>query len=194
VTPEELERAGGHLAAFLASIGVGDGDDEMQNTPARAAEFFSVLLGSQSGPAPSPSRLPDPNADASPVYITQIPFHSMCAHHLVPFFGHVDVAYVPGEFVGGVGSFSKIVRHFSLRPQLQERLVRQIADHIQSELSPRGVLVRACARQLCMEMQPDRGEGTLVCSAGLGTLAVGGAQRAEVLQCFQARSRWPEHK
>jgi GTP cyclohydrolase IA len=180
----DLEAARKLCEQFLRSLGVGETDREMEKTPRRVAELYARLLGADAGPAPSMSALPNPNADRSPVYVRGISFHSMCAHHLVPFFGHVDIAYVPGDHVGGVGAFANAVRYFARRPQLQERMVREIADHLQAQIAPRGVFVRATPRQLCMEMQHERADGELGCSSADGCLAVGGALRVEVLNAL----------
>ncbi len=173
--------AEGHLAAFLEALDAGSSDPEMQGTPERVAELFRELFRGLHEPAPGLSPFPNPNDDGSPILIRELHFHSMCAHHLLPFFGRIDIAYVPGQAIGGVGAFPRVVAHFAARPQVQERLVREILDHLVAELSPAGLLVMSRARQLCMEMRGSRSRGELVCSAAMGTLAVGGQCRAEVL-------------
>jgi GTP cyclohydrolase IA len=170
-----------YLAAFLTQVGVDGTDPETVGTPARVAELYANLFRGLHEPAPGVSPFPNPNEDRSPVLIRNLKFHSMCAHHLLPFFGVIDIAYVPSALVGGVGAFPRVVAHFAARPQVQERLVKDILDHLHAELAPSGLLVMGRARQLCMEMRGSRATGQLVCSAAMGSLAVGGVARAEVV-------------
>lgn len=181
MSARDTAAAAAHLAKFLEALGVGDGDPEMAQTPKRVAQLYAALLAPTDPLAPDLSAFPNPNADGSPVLIRGVRFHSMCAHHLLPFFGHIDIAYIPGALVGGVGAFPRVVRYFAARPQVQERLVREITDHLEVQLAPMGLLVSCTARQLCMEMRGARAVGELTCSAATGSLAVGGAMRAEVL-------------
>lgn len=150
-TPEK------HLADLLASLGF-SGDPEMEGTPARVAELLRSFV-----PAAEPPRLssfPAPaGARSGAVTLRDVPFYSLCAHHLLPFFGTATIAYLPGDKVAGFSALSDAVRHFADRPQIQERLAEQIADHLFDALAPRGLVVRLVARQLCMEMRGDRSTG-----------------------------------
>ena len=95
------------------------------------------------------------------ILIGDIPFYSMCEHHLVPFFGEVSIAYLPKDGrVAGFSKFSKLVEVLSHQPQLQERLTAQIAAAVQRDLGARGVLVVVEAKQLCMTMRGDLAHGT----------------------------------
>ena len=88
------------------------------------------------------------------VVIKDIPFYSMCEHHLVPFFGKVSIAYQPHDgMVAGFSKFTKLVERISHRPQLQERMTQQIADAITEGIGADGVLVIVDAQQLCMTMR-----------------------------------------
>ena len=93
--------------------------------------------------------------------LADLPFHSLCAHHLVPFFGEVTVSYIPNGRVGGLGGIARLVEHFARQPQLQERMTAQIADAVWEQLRPRGVLVGSTARQMCMEMRGARTKGRI---------------------------------
>ena len=86
-------------------------------------------------------------------------FHSLCVHHFVPFFGRAHVAYVPGERIVGISGPARLVDYYSRRPQLQERMGAQIADHLERLVRPRGVAVILVARHLCMEMRGIRRYG-----------------------------------
>jgi len=113
----------------------------------------------------------------------QIPFHSLCEHHLLPFIGTADIVYVPqnGRIVGA----SKLARAVDIaasRPQLQERLTQQIADALVRKLDPLGVLVRLQATHLCMTLRGVRKTGSsMVTSAIRGSFYRNPAQRTEAL-------------
>ena len=95
------------------------------------------------------------------VAVKDIPFYSMCEHHLVPFFGRVSIAYKPKDgMVAGFGKFTKLVDIVSHRPQLQERMTEQLAEAVMQGLQAEGVLVIAEAQQLCMTMRGDLANGT----------------------------------
>jgi GTP cyclohydrolase I len=87
------------------------------------------------------------------VALTDIPFHSICAHHFLPFSGTAHVAYVPRERLVGLSKLARVVDFYARRPQLQERMTEQVAELIQERLDPAGAMVVVQARHLCMEMR-----------------------------------------
>ena len=87
------------------------------------------------------------------VTVKDIEFYSLCEHHLLPFFGHVHVAYIPNGQITGLSKFARIVHTFSHRLQVQERMTEQIAECIDEALHPLGVMVVVEARHLCMQMR-----------------------------------------
>ncbi len=87
-----------------------------------------------------------------PVIVRALPFHSLCVHHLLPFFGTADIGFVPRGRLVGIGSIPKVLTHFARQPQLQERLGEQIAQHLAAALEA-PVAVRLRARHMCMEMR-----------------------------------------
>ena len=87
------------------------------------------------------------------VTVKDIEFYSLCEHHLLPFFGHVHVAYIPNGQITGLSKFARIVNTFSHRLQVQERMTEQIAECIDEALHPLGVMVVVEARHLCMQMR-----------------------------------------
>lgn len=143
----------------------------MVGTPRRVTELFQEFVP---GPAPKPSLFEAGGAD--PVVLRDLPFHSLCAHHLLPFFGHATIAYVPTGRVAGLSWFPRMLRHLARRPQLQERLGGQLADAIAEALSSEGVLVRLTARQMCMEMRGVESPGTIE------TLALRGPRAEDMLR------------
>ena len=88
--------------------------------------------------------------------LKRIPFYSMCAHHLIPMFGEVSVAYIPGEKIVGLSKFPRVVRYFASRPQVQEDLTKELTDYLYEKLKARGMLVLIKAKHLCMEMRGPR--------------------------------------
>ena len=95
------------------------------------------------------------------VAVRHVPFYSMCEHHLVPFFGEVNIAYLPAPCgVAGFSKFTKLVEIISHRPQIQERMTGEIAEAIAADLRAQGVLVTVEAQQLCMTMRGDLAHGT----------------------------------
>lgn len=136
------------LAEALARLGF-SGDPEMERTPERVAELLRSFVPDADPPEVSTFASPG----EGPVVLRDVPFHSLCAHHLLPFFGTASVVYRPAERVAGFGSLARVVRHYAQRPQLQERMAEQIADRLVTALAPRGLAVRLVARQLCMEMR-----------------------------------------
>lgn len=175
-----------HFRSFLQSLGMDEQlDAELEHTPERVAELFARLFSGFDADPPAPSTFPAETTGAGdPVVVAALPFQSMCVHHMVPFFGTVDVAYLPADTMIGFGSVGRIVDHFAARPQVQERMIAQIADLLEETLAPRGLVVRLRARQLCMEMRGAKKTGELISIAARGELAEG-PLRAELLEEFR---------
>jgi GTP cyclohydrolase I len=95
----------------------------------------------------------------------------MCVHHLVPFFGHARIAYLPGDRIIGISGLARLLDLYARRPQLQERITAQIADHLEALVAPRGVAVILEARHLCMEMRGIRKSGLIETRVVRGALA-----------------------
>ncbi len=169
-----------HALAMLNALALTPQHDvELADTPARFTVLLRELFWGMHEPPPVLSTFDAPPQE--PVILAALPFQSMCVHHLLPFFGTIDVAYAPGAQVVGFGSISRVIDYFAARPQMQERLVAQIADYLQQELKPRGLLVRCRARQMCMELRGARKRGVLISSVARGTLTHGPA-REEILR------------
>jgi len=109
------------------------------------------------------------------IVVRDIPFHSMCEHHLLPFFGTVSVAYLPKDNrITGFSNLLSVVETIARRPQLQERMVSEIADILMEQLKPQGVIVIMRAVQMCLAMQGQRKDGVQTV-----TSAMRGAMRKE---------------
>jgi GTP cyclohydrolase I len=87
------------------------------------------------------------------VVVKNIPFFSLCEHHMAPFFGTASIAYIPGEFIVGLSKLPRVLDHFARRLQNQERITTQVADFLFDKLDPKGVAVQITARHLCVEMR-----------------------------------------
>ena len=116
------------------------------------------------------------------VVVKDVPFYSLCEHHMLPFFGHIHVGYLPRGRVIGLSKIPRLVEVFSHRLQIQEQLTRQVAEALNAALSPRGVAVVAEARHLCMEMRGvETPGGRMVTSCMLGVFREDSRTRAEFL-------------
>ncbi len=153
-----------HFQAFLSSLGF-DGDPEMIDTATRFTRWMSEFVPSAKAPEVSRCAVVTPG----PVAVRSLPFHSLCAHHLLPFFGHVAVAYRPGETLIGLGSLPRLVEHVARRPQTQERLADQLATVVDEAVAPQSVAVGVVARHLCMEMRGARVTAEVTSVAVRGT-------------------------
>ena len=140
--------------ALLLAIGEDPGREGLAQTPRRVAESWRFLTKGYDMDAQAVVRdaLFEHHGDDA-VLVRDIPFYSICEHHLLPFFGRAHIAYVPSGKVIGLSKLSRLVDVFARRLQLQERLTRQVAEAIDKALAPRGVGVVMEARHLCVEMR-----------------------------------------
>lgn len=145
MSPEE------HLAAALAGLGF-TGDPEMLRTPALVSALLTEFLPGR----PLPALDPLPTASHDLIVLRDLPFHSLCAHHLLPFFGTATLALRPSGQVAGLGALARVVETLARQPQLQERLADQIATALMDGLKPTAVGVRLVARHMCVEMRGAR--------------------------------------
>ena len=146
-------------------------EPELEATPARVAELYRELFaGLDPASAPEPATFPHAG-QGDLVIVRDLPFHSLCVHHFVPFFGRALVAYLPGEQIIGISAAARLLEHYARRPQLQERIGQQLADHLERVLRPRGVAVILEARHLCMEMRGIRSPGRVETRTVRGELA-----------------------
>ncbi len=164
-----VERA---VTELLRALGLSaEAEPELAQTPARVAELYREAF-SGLDPANHPDLATFPHAGQGElVVIRDLEFHSLCVHHMVPFFGRALVAYLPGETLVGISAAARLLEFYSRRPQLQERLGQQIADHLDGLIKPRGVAVVLEARHLCMEMRGVRKRGDVETRAVRGELA-----------------------
>ena len=157
---ERIELA---VRMLLEAIGEDPDRPGIAGTPARVARAYDEMFaGMHIDPADVISVIFDESHDEI-VMMRDIPFHSMCEHHLVPFMGEAHVAYLPGNEgrITGLSKLARLVDVCAKRPGLQERMTTMIADALERALEPRGVLVVLEARHLCMEMRGIRKPGAM---------------------------------
>ena len=140
--------------ALLLAIGEDPDREGLAETPRRVAESWRYLTqGYGTDPRAVVRHALFEHQGDDAVLVRDIPFYSICEHHLLPFFGHARIAYLPSGKVIGLSKLSRLVDVFARRLQLQERLTRQVAQAIDEVVSPRGVGVVIEARHLCVEMR-----------------------------------------
>jgi GTP cyclohydrolase I len=117
------------------------------------------------------------------IAVKKIPFYSVCAHHMLPIFGDVSIAYIPGEKIVGLSKIPRVVKFFSQRLQVQETFSEQIADYLLTKLNAKGVFVLVKARHLCLEMRGVTMPNLeTVSSTARGIFETSQAKREEALQ------------
>ena len=150
------------VSTILTAIGEDPTREGLRDTPARVARMYAeVFSGLEEDPAAVLSTTFNQPHDEM-IVVRDIPFYSMCEHHLMPFTGRADVAYIPRDCVVGLSKLARLVDILSRRPQIQERLTCEIADNIEQVLDPRGVAVRIQAEHLCMTMRGIKKPGSIM--------------------------------
>jgi GTP cyclohydrolase IA len=167
---------------ILSAVGEDLNRDGLKDTPARVARMYGELLaGMRDDPNTHISRVFNENYDEI-VLLRDIPFYSMCEHHLMPFIGSAHVAYLPAGKILGVSKLARIVDCFARRLQTQERLTYQIADCLMSNLKPQGVAVVLEAAHSCMTIRGIKKPGSvMVTSAVRGLFRKDPRSRNEIM-------------
>jgi GTP cyclohydrolase I len=187
VDGEKIERA---VLSIIEAIGENPGREGLAGTPQRIAEMYSeIFMGMGADPAEELTAGFE-EGHREMVILRDIPFYSMCEHHLLPFYGVAHIGYIPdanGRVVG-VSKLARAVDILAKRPQLQERLTSQIADAILKALQPDGVAVVMQAEHLCMTMRGIKKPGSnVITSATRGLFRNKAATRAEFLSLVQGK-------
>jgi len=173
----DIDAARRAAADFLSALGIDVDREDLRETPARMARAYAELFSAR------PLRLTTFANDVGYdelVLARAIPFRTVCEHHLLPFSGVAHVGYLPGDRIIGLSKLARLVEHFAARPQVQERLTKQIAECLAARLRAPGVGVELEAEHSCMTLRGVRAHGTkTVTSALLGTLHADPRSRAE---------------
>ena len=187
VDSDRVERA---IHELLLAVGEDPERDGLLKTPSRVAHMYGELFaGFDEDPADHLEVTFAADHDEM-VMVRDIPFASLCEHHLVPFMGRAHVAYIPGDDgrITGLSKLARLVDGFAKRLQVQERMTTQIADAIEQALAPKGVLVVVEAEHLCMSMRGVKKPGTLtITSAVRGLFRTDSSTRAEAMQFVHGR-------
>ena len=175
----DLAAAEGAAAQFLHALGIRTDSESLSGTPRRMARAYAELF------SPRPFDLttfPNDEDYDELVLARSIPLRSVCEHHLLPFVGTAHVGYLPGRRILGLSKLARVVEHFACRPQVQERLTKQIADWLQSNLDPKGVGVVIEAEHTCMTLRGVQATGSsTMTSTLLGLLRSDARSRSEFL-------------
>jgi GTP cyclohydrolase I len=175
---------------ILSAIGEDPDRDGLLDTPARVARMYAETTGGlRENPEEHLYKVFDVDHDEM-IMVRDIPVYSMCEHHLLPFYGTAHVAYIPkaGGRITGLSKIARLVDGYARRPQVQERLTRQVADAVQNALDPAGVLVVVEAEHMCMSMRGVRKPGSsTVTSAVHGTMRDNSSTRSEAMRFISGR-------
>jgi len=171
--------------------GIGENPERpgLRKTPERIAELYAEIF---SGLADSPEDILNPMEGESHdemVLLKDIPFYSVCEHHLLPFAGKAHIAYIPeGGRIVGISALARALEIFAKRPQVQERLTTQLADLLMERLRPKGCMVIVDAEHLCISMRGIKKPGTrTVTSAVRGIFRTKQSTRGELLQLIKEK-------
>ncbi len=145
----DLEAARARRGRFLYALGVAIDSEDLRDTPARMARAYAELFDAR------PLRLTTFANDEGydELVLARHPFRTVCEHHLLPFSGVAHVGYLPGERIVGLSKLARLVEHFAARPQVQERLTKQVADCLETRLRAKGVGVVLEAEHSCMTLR-----------------------------------------
>ncbi len=169
---------------ILYAIGEDPSREGLVGTPARISRMCEeIFYGIGSDPADELNIIFEQENHEELVLVRDIPFYSVCEHHLVPFFGHAHVAYIPNKGrLTGLSKLARVVENAAKRPQLQERLSSQVADAIMKKLDPKGVVVVIEAEHMCMTMRGVKKAGSkTVTSVVRGIFRTDAKSRAEAM-------------
>jgi GTP cyclohydrolase IA len=171
-------------AADLVALGADVGSEHLRETPRRVAHAYAELLS----PTPfNATTFPNDEGYDELVVVRDIPFRSLCAHHLLPFQGKAHVGYLPGEQIIGVSKLGRVVDLFAHDLQVQERLTVQVADWLEEKLEPLGAGVIVEAEHLCMSLRGVQKPGArTVTSALRGLVKDDPRTRQEFLSLIRA--------
>ena len=179
---------------LLEAIGEDPQREGLVDTPRRVADMYVELFEGLEADPGEHLRVTFEAGHDEIVMVRDIPFTSLCEHHLVPFTGLAHVAYLPGAQgrITGLSKLARLVEGFARRLQVQERMTTQIVEAMERELAPRGSIVVLEAEHYCMSMRGVKKDGmTTVTSAVRGVFRDDPAYRAEALQYMhQRRSTW----
>ncbi|HEY7271764.1 MAG TPA: GTP cyclohydrolase I FolE [Actinoplanes sp.] len=164
VTPVDLDGAADAVRRLLTALGQDVESPHLQDTPRRVATAYAELL------TPEPftmTTFPNDGGYDELVLVRDVPFRSLCEHHLLPFHGMAHIGYLPADRIVGLSKLARVVEHYARGLQVQERLTQQVADCLERHLRPTGVAVVLEAEHLCMSVRGVRAAGARTVTSAL---------------------------
>jgi len=177
------------IEKIIVAVGEDPKREGLIDTPRRVAEMYGELFSGMCQDPREELKVGYEIGHRELVILKDIPFYSMCEHHLLPFYGIVHIGYIPNTEgrVVGISKLARVVECLSRRPQIQERMATQIADAINDALKPEGVAVVIQAEHLCMVMRGIKKPGSSVVTSALrGAFRKRAAARAEFFSLIQS--------
>lgn len=174
--------------AIIEAIGEDPTREGLVDTPRRVAEMYSELFSGLGVDPREELTVGYELGHREMVIVKDIPFYSMCEHHLLPFYGVVHIGYVPDQSgrVVGISKLARVVEIVARRPQIQERMTTQIADAISEGMAPQGVAVVVQAEHMCMVMRGVKKPGSNITTSAIrGLFRRRAASRAEFFSLIQ---------
>jgi GTP cyclohydrolase IA len=185
----DLKKIEKGVRLILEGIGEDPGRPGLRDTPERVALMYQEVFAGLSTPTEELLKAIEGESHDEIVLLKDIPFYSICEHHMLPFIGKAHVAYVPAEGkIAGLSELVKAVEVLAKRPQVQERLTTQLVELIISRLKPKGAMVIIDAEHLCISMRGVKKPGSrTVTSAVRGIFRTKSSTREELLQLIKKR-------
>ncbi|HVT22894.1 MAG TPA: GTP cyclohydrolase I FolE [Mycobacteriales bacterium] len=175
----DLDAAEAAAEALMRALGMDPDAPGLTETPKRVARAYAELLTPREF---TMTTFPNDESYDELVLAKDIPFTSLCEHHLLPFTGTASVGYLPGPRILGLSKLARVVELFARRPQVQERMTKQIADWLDTQLGPRGVGVVVQAEHTCMTLRGVQARGSATVTSSLtGLIRTDERTRAEFL-------------
>ncbi len=183
ITPENKEKIMQAVKTILEAVGEDVNRPGLIETPKRVANMYEEMFAGLYSDPKQHLKLFDETSNDEVVIVRDIPFSSMCEHHLLPFMGKAHIAYIPSDNkIIGLSKLARIVDNFAKRPQVQERLTCDVADFLNDNLSPRGVAVIIEAEHTCMSIRGAKASGSKTQTSALrGIIRNDARTRSEVL-------------
>ena len=188
ITEENKQKIMNAVRDILEAVGEDVNRPGLIETPKRVANMYEEMFAGLDSDAKQHLKLFDEKSNDEMVIVRDIPFSSMCEHHLLPFVGKAHIAYIPSDNkILGLSKFARIVDNFAKRPQVQERLTSDIADFLEENLSPKGVAVIIEAEHTCMSIRGAKASGSSTMTSALRAIMKKDARtRAEVLSLLKS--------
>ena len=179
----DKERIQNAVREILIAVGEDPDREGLLETPKRVANMYEEIFAGLTEDPKQHIKLFNEQSNDEMVIVKDIPFYSMCEHHLLPFFGKAHIGYIPSDNkIIGLSKLARIVDNFAKKPQVQERLTSDIADFLNDNLQPKGVAVIMEAEHMCMTMRGARAAGSKTQTSALrGIMRTDAKTRAEVL-------------